>query len=136
MLQLRYPRSTILAISLLAAICALERRAVGERYALVIGIDGYEHLGKLKTCVNDAEALAKVLTEQGGFGGKDGRVIVLSDRSDTKPTLANIRSLVIKFTSPDNIRVDDTVLLFFSGHGAMVKERNYLVPCNGASIFV
>jgi uncharacterized caspase-like protein len=127
-------RVPALSLSILFALSC--PATAGERFAVVVGINDYQRLGKLKTCVADAKALASVLERQAGFGGDQGRVMVLTDRS---AKLADVRNAIIRYTSKDNIRPDDTVLVYFSGHGIHVKERdgrnvNYLVPQNGDAL--
>ena len=46
---------------------AVEGVKKGRRYALVIGINDYQHLGKLECCRQDAEQLAKVLLDRAGY---------------------------------------------------------------------
>jgi formylglycine-generating enzyme required for sulfatase activity/uncharacterized caspase-like protein len=101
--------------------------AGGERYALVIGIDGYRALDKLTSCVADAEAVAKVLEESGGFS----TVIRLTDRAAEadRPTLATVRRRIEHVAKA--AEKGDTVLLFFSGHGVERGGAGYLVPIDG-----
>ncbi len=60
----------------------------GHYHALVIGINDYKHLTKLKTAINDARAVAKVLEQDYGF-----RVTLLEnpDRTDILDTLDKYR---------------------------------------------
>ena len=103
----------------------------GERYALVIGINGYEHLGKLTTCVADAEALAKVLVQRAGFASD--HVVVLADRpgnSRGRPTIGNVRHRIRQLTQL--AEKGDTLLIFFSGHGTRRDGDGYLIPIDGS----
>jgi len=53
----------------------------GERCALVIGINAYRAMDKVTACVAEAEAVAKVLEETGGFSAfHPGRVENLPGR--------------------------------------------------------
>jgi len=102
----------------------------GERYALVIGIDDYEALGKLKTCRADAKALAKVLVENCAFP-RENVVLLTDDQEERKdvPTWGMMRVAAKQMaTLPER---DDTVLIFFSGHGVTVDGEGYLVPLDG-----
>ena len=105
--------------------------SAGERYALVIGIDGYQHLGKLKTCVADAEALAKVLVERAGFDRE--RVILLTEKAQAggeQPTIGNIRHRIRQLAA--FAEKGDTILVFFSGHGTRRAGEGYLIPIDGS----
>jgi len=110
----------------LLALAALSPALAGQRYALVIGIDGYRALDKLPSCVADAEAVAKVLEESGGF-----KVIQLTDRAAEadRPTLATVRRRIEHVATV--AEKGDTVLLFFSGHGVERGGAAYLVPIDG-----
>ena len=75
----------------------------GERYALVIGIDGCQHLGKLKTCVADA-------------GPRVGpRLLGLGRRGAEAADGRSIRYRVRQFAQLSE--KGDTTLVFSSGHG-------------------
>jgi caspase domain-containing protein len=105
-------------------------------YAVVIGVGRYEHLGipTLKYAVADAEAVYKVLIETVGFT-KDN-VLLLTDRTERKPTLRNIKYALGTFLARVALK-DDTVIVYFAGHGAPeVDQRGlerdglakYLIP--------
>ncbi|MCD6405837.1 MAG: caspase family protein, partial [Planctomycetes bacterium] len=114
----------------LATPCALAQEAGGgERIALVIGIDDYRALGKLTTCRADAEALAKVLVERGGY--RADRVVLLVDGAPggEGPTTGAIRRRGIQLARL--AEAEDTVLFFFSGHGVTRDGKGYLVPLDG-----
>jgi uncharacterized caspase-like protein len=107
-----------------------------ERWAVVIGVGNYEHpaISKLQYTINDAEALYQVLIGPGGF--KKERVLLLTDRTERKPTLRNIKWALGTFLSR-SAKKDDMVLIFFAGHGAPEVDprgierdglSKYLVP--------
>lgn len=104
--------------------------ALRERWALLIGINEYQSMGKLKYCREDAEGLAKVLVHGARFPSE--QVIVLSDSASepqNQATYGNIRRRVKQFTElPEK---DDTILLFFAGHGEMIDGEAYLMPVDG-----
>ena len=90
----------------------------GNYHALVIGIDGYEHLLKLKTARNDANTVAKVLGEDYGFD-----VTLLSDasRSDILDAFDHYRA---------NLGEEDNLLIYYAGHGWLDEagEQGYWLP--------
>jgi len=122
-----------IAISALAVaaltICSFHANAdEGESWALLIGADNYQVLGKLEYCGADARALAEVLRTYAGFEN----VAVLTDADPepgNRPTRGSIRraiSTIAEVAGPD-----DTIFVFFSGHGIMIDGRGYLVPTDG-----
>ena len=103
-------------------------RAVGKRWAAIVGVNDYQDIPKLRYCVADARLLYKTLHERAGFS-KD-RMILLTDtaaRFSDMPTRKNIYrrlSDLLSFASPE-----DTVLVFFSGHGLRDDQgRGYFAP--------
>ncbi|MDP7255206.1 MAG: SUMF1/EgtB/PvdO family nonheme iron enzyme, partial [Planctomycetota bacterium] len=102
----------------------------GRRWALVIGINDYELLGKLEFCRNDAEAVAESLVKYAGYDAK--RTLVVSDgqtKKQQQPTFTNLRRRIEFFTSrPEK---GDTLLVFFAGHGVTIDGKAYLMPVDG-----
>jgi len=99
-----------------------------DRWAVLIGINGYhESLGRLKYSINDCRRLAEVLTT-GDDAFPADQVLVLADDEATerRPTYTNIHSWLASWLAqPDE---DDTVLVFFAGHGREMDGKCYLVP--------
>jgi len=84
--------------------------------------------------VPDAEAIYQMLTGPAGF--KKDNVLLLTDRTERKPTLRNLKWALGTFLAR-SAKKDDMVLIFFAGHGAPeVDQRGveqdglakYLVP--------
>jgi len=107
-----------------------------DRWAVVVGIGGHDSVDipKLRYAVPDADAIYQVLTGPGGF--KKEHVLLLTDRTERKPTLRNIRWALGTFLSR-SARKDDTVVIFFAGHGAPETDprglerdglAKYLIP--------
>lgn len=107
-----------------------------DRWAVVIGVGRYDNPGipRLRYTVPDAEAIYQVLTGPAGF--KKDNVLLLTDRTERKPTLRNIKWALGTFLARA-AKKDDMVLIFFAGHGAPeVDQRGveqdglakYLVP--------
>jgi hypothetical protein len=110
----------------------------GSRWAVVIGISQYENRGipALRFAERDAQAVYRFLTTRGGFPAE--QVLLLTDRTEQKPTLENIRRALGDFLARRPGR-DDTVLIYFAGHGAPEIDAvgaesdglvKYLVPRN------
>jgi uncharacterized caspase-like protein len=111
-------------------------RRPGNRWAVVVGIGRYDHpqIPRLRYAAPDAEAVHRVLTGPAGF--KPERVLLLTDTTERKPTLRNLKWALGTFLARAAQR-DDTVLIFFAGHGAPeVDQRGverdgfakYLIP--------
>ena len=107
-----------------------------DRWAVVIGTGRYEspEIPRLRYTVPDAEALYEVLIGPGGF--KKEHVLLITDKTEKKPTLRNIKWSLGTFLAR-SAKKDDTVVIFFAGHGAPeVDQRGverdgfakYLVP--------
>jgi uncharacterized caspase-like protein len=102
----------------------------------VIGVGRYAtpSIPSLKYAVADAESVYKVLTEVAGF--KKDHVLLLTDHSERKPTLRNVKYALGTFLARA-AQKDDTVIVYFAGHGAPeVDQRGverdglakYLIP--------
>jgi hypothetical protein len=107
-----------------------------DSYAVVIGVGRYENVAipSLKYAVPDAEAMYNVLVATAGF--KKDNVVLLTDRTDRKPTLRNIKWALGTFLARA-AQKDDTVIVYFAGHGAPeIDQRGlerdglakYLIP--------
>ncbi len=92
-------------------------KPAADRWAVVIGVGRYDSpdVTRLQYAVSDAEALYQVLIGPGGF--KKEHVLLLTDKTERKPTLRNIKWALGTFLTR-SARKDDTVLIFFAGHGA------------------
>jgi hypothetical protein len=106
------------------------------RWAVIVGVGRYEHpaIPRLRYAGRDAEAIHEILTGPGGF--KKEHVLLLTDDTDRKPTLRNLKWALGTFLAR-SAQKEDTVLIFFAGHGAPeVDQRGvehdgltkYLVP--------
>jgi uncharacterized caspase-like protein len=88
-----------------------------NQWAVVIGVGGYDSaaIPRLRYTVPDAEAIYQTLVGPAGF--KKDNVLLLTDRSERKPTLRNIKWALGTFLGR-SAQKDDTVVIFFAGHGA------------------
>lgn len=84
----------------------------GKYYALIIGNDDYPHLTRLKTAINDAEAIAKVLKARYGF---EVKMLENATRYDIFKALSD---LVQELGDNDNL------LIYYAGHGELDKANN------------
>jgi hypothetical protein len=92
----------------------------GHYYALVIGIDDYHFLPKLKTAVGDAKAVAAVLHDRYGF---ETTLLTDATRDQIVGTLNGYRQ-----------RLDDksNLLIYYAGHGSYDKDadKTYWLPAD------
>ncbi|MER8515672.1 caspase family protein [Mesorhizobium sp. M1060] len=96
--------------------------------ALIIGVANYEAVGGLPAAVlNDALDTAETLKSSAYCGYPEANVTVLTDDAST---LQNIRKSLADLAA--TATVDDTVAIFFSGHGARIGSgadaKSALVP--------
>lgn len=108
------------------------------RWAVVVGVGEYAHqaIPPLKYAQRDAEAVYQFLTTRGGYPRDN--VLLLTDATPQKPTLENIRRALGEFLARQPSR-EDTVLIYFAGHGAPEVDTvglesdglaKYLIPRN------
>jgi len=88
-----------------------------EQWAVVIGVGAYKStaIPQLRYSVADAELVHQVLVGQGGF--KKENVLLLTDRTERKPTLRDLKWALGTFLAR-SAKKDDLILIFFAGHGA------------------
>ncbi len=106
----------------------LESLITAGRYiALVIGINSYEgYWPSLVNAVRDAEEVAKVLKNDYVF---DSVITLIDQRATRKNIIHELESLTLV------IKIDDNLLIYYSGHGQFKKELNkgYWVPVDAKS---
>lgn len=112
-----------------------------QSWAVVIGIDEYEHFNRLDYAVRDAEGIAELLTTELDF--PKANVFCILDPPSTEKGLSY--SLVAKKASKENIEGllftdlpkkthrDDRVVVFYAGHGfsrrlPSGRHVGYIVP--------
>jgi hypothetical protein len=88
-----------------------------ERWAVVIGVGRYASpdIPSLRYSVADAEAFAQLLIERAGF--KKENVLLLTDKTDKKPTLRDMKWALGTFLAR-SAKKEDLVVIFYAGHGA------------------
>ena len=92
----------------------------GRYHALVIGIDNYKYLPKLKTAVNDAKAVGRMLAEEYGFRLT---LLINPDHNEIIDTFDEYR---------EKLGPRDNLLIYYAGHGWLDEEvdRGYWLPVN------
>jgi uncharacterized caspase-like protein len=101
---------------------------IGNYYAVVIGIGNYQddRIPKLKYTTVDAGEIYKILTDPhyGNFPENQVKFLI-----DEQATYNNIKSAIGTWLKR-NTRKNDTVIIFFAGHGAPEDEKTYWVTYN------
>jgi len=104
----------------------------GQRYALVIGIQNYDHFTALGTPISDAKAVANLLRKDFGFttelvrdnGEKADLVLLDATLRDITSSLNELRK---------QLNADDSLLIYYGGHGYLLGDNKvaYWVPKDG-----
>ena len=105
------------------------------QWAVIIGVGAYESsaVPRLRYSVADADAVYQTLI---GAGFKKENILLMTDKTERKPTLRNIKWALGTFLAR-SAHKDDLVMIYFAGHGASeVDQRGierdglskYLVP--------
>ena len=95
----------------------------GMRYfALIIGINNYRNLDRLRTAVNDARSVAQVLKTDYGFE----TTLILNEQATRDNIMKELNTLRRKLTSRDRL------LIYYAGHGDYNRDTDtaYWLPVN------
>ncbi len=103
-------------------------RARGQLFALLIGINAYQHVPKLQYAVHDVSELREVLVNRYHFPAENVTVL-----TDAQATLENIRRALAQMVNNTRVKPDDQLLIYFSGHGQTVPtevggDKGFLIP--------
>lgn len=89
----------------------------GEVYAAVIGINDYSHVPKLRYASQDARSFAQYMRENMGLDSDH-----LIELYDGQATMRQIKSLLGTELRRKADQPEDTVYIYFAGHGAPEKD--------------
>lgn len=108
----------------------------GRTWALLIGVEKYRHMPRLRYTINDVTELADTLMKHGGID-REGilKIVDQPGDSDQGPTHANLRTKLSAFLQRPGQQ--DRVIVYFSGHGTRdAQKRTYLAPidCDPADL--
>ena len=95
---------------------------LGKYYALVIGINDYKQLPKLKTATNDARVVRDILRDDYGF---EVELLLDASRSDILLSLGKLR---------ERLATTDNLLIYYAGHGLLDKDgdEGYWLPADAS----
>lgn len=108
-------------------------KAKPKNHAILIGIENYrERLPKADYAVHDVQVMAKYLTQALGYP-KENVIVLLDDRA----TRADLHKYIESWL-PNRVEPNDSVFIYFSGHGApnVMTGEAYLVPYDGDPVYI
>ncbi|KAK4481814.1 hypothetical protein RD792_012725 [Penstemon davidsonii] len=107
----------------------------GKKMALLVGCNYPNTPNELHGCHNDVLAMCEVLIAQFGFNPNCIELLTDKPGSLTLPTGANIKKALNEMV--DRAEPGDVLFFHYSGHGTLIKSRNYstkkeeaIVPCD------
>lgn len=96
----------------------------GKKYIFGIGITEYTNWSDLPNATNDLDDVVKILTDRYDFDFQD--VYLLKNANATRKKIVNS---LHEFTSQSKLGEDDSLLIYFSGHGFLDENKDgYWVP--------
>jgi len=103
----------------------------GRKNALLIGVNHYYldvQIGNLEYCVSDVVELNDILSDE--LRGNYTTRLLHSEMNDIRmePNRSNIMSMIRLLSN--NAGRNDTILLYFAGHGTEENGENYLLPAD------
>ena len=107
------------------------KKDYGKIWGAVVGINQYQMTRPLRYAVNDATAFRDYLVEN--LGVPDERLFFLTDEQATQDKVRRLLGTTLK----RNVAPEDTVLIFYAGHGAVETDpsnpdgdgfEKYLLP--------
>lgn len=125
----QFKQLIVLGLSLTTSLLAMPSYAATK--ALVIGIKDYSYWSRLQNSRNDAEDMAKTLTDM----GFDTTLVVRDAQGEVSSQRFN--DALNQFAN--RLQANDSVLFFYSGHGAAIPSDNgssegYLIASNTPSV--
>jgi caspase domain-containing protein len=98
------------------------------RKALVVGIDHYANLPGLHGCVNDAQAVKRVLERHGDGCVNFGVVMLAATGPSSSLSRGNLKDRIDELFRDDS----DIALLYFAGHGHIEATGGYICASDSA----
>jgi len=108
--------------------------AAGRKFGVVVGVNRYDDagIGNLRFAVADAAAIHAALTQaENGFNPEQLALLTDDMPQDRQPTRNNILKYLNNFIGLAGAQ--DTVLVYFAGHGTTEDSRLYLMPSDGSA---
>ncbi|MFM2433141.1 MAG: hypothetical protein RLZZ511_4355 [Cyanobacteriota bacterium] len=109
---------------------------MSRHWAILIGVNQYQHRQPLLCAHADAQAMYRLLTQEAGITPQT--CVLLSDRApklgenSTYPIASTLRTWLGAIPQA-GIQAEDTLWVFFSGYGECWEGQDYLLPLDAAS---
>jgi uncharacterized caspase-like protein/uncharacterized protein YoxC len=106
---------------------------MGQNYAIVIGINQYDNLGRLKYAKSDAQAMQRWFCESGFeevyYFAEDAPPISAPTGKPflAEPSLGKIKNFLDRRFGSVFLQPSDNLWFFFAGHGKRHGEQDYLM---------
>src|SRR5688572_7651093 len=100
-----------------AQLMGAEGTDTSVRRALLIGINKYKVLPRLRGSINDIETMRQILITRWGF--PEQRISMVTDEAATRMGILAALDKLVKETGPQDI-----VYVHYSGHGSQVQDLN------------
>jgi len=118
----------IVMIAVAAALLGAAAPARADKWALLVGINGYRNVTPLRYSVSDVTAMQDLLVSQCGYRADHVYVMTDDSKGEEAPTHNNILFLFGQLA--DRLGTEDSFLFYFSGHGMEAGGRQYLLAIN------
>jgi predicted MPP superfamily phosphohydrolase len=104
-----------------------------KRWAFMVGVNGYQFgFAKLQYCRQDAIALAHAFRGSLGFQ----HVFEFHEESELKPDRESIFQKLAEVRASREVKPEDLLVFYFSGHGINEDGRDYLLPIGARPDYV
>jgi hypothetical protein len=110
----KYGALLLRVVGVLCSLVLMSQAGKAEKRAFVTGINAYDKWAKLRTAVNDANAVAELLHTSG---------FVVTRAID--PTYEQFDKEWREFLT--SLQAGDLIIVYFAGHGFQIDSANYLV---------
>jgi hypothetical protein len=99
-----------------------------DKWAILVGINNYQHVPPLQFCKNDVVDLSAHLQQYLNFEGS--KIVEFLEGSNLPPERDQIFNRLSDLARSKEISEDDFLLFFFSGHGILNEDdgKDYLLP--------
>ena len=104
----------------------LKRMRTAQTWAVVIGVGKYEEVPKLALTVNDAENVAQALITSGNVPIQNILRLTDAEAFEHQPTSQTLHQKIPQWLA--QAAPQDTVIIFFAGHGVVGADGMYLAP--------
>lgn len=105
-----------------------------KKWAILIGVNEYEHVTPLQFCRQDALDLGDMFRNTLGFEKDD--ILTFVEESEYLPQRARIFHYLGQIKETKNVGENDLLVFFFSGHGMIGKDdsKDYLLPIDATPL--